>query len=338
MREALRLARRGLGRTSPNPAVGCVLVRRGRIVGRGWHKAAGEAHAEVMALRSMPSRAAARGATAYVTLEPCCTHGRTPPCTAALVEAGISRVVAGTVDPNPAHSGRGLRWLARRGLAVTCGVLAGECQALNPGFNKWITTGLPWVVAKAGLSLDGRLTRPPGEGPWITSEASRRDAMRLRARVDAVLVGAGTARIDNPRLTLRQVSGRQPWRVVWSPSGSLPEGIHLLNDSHRDRTWVLRERTIEAALRELGRRGITSVLIEGGGRTLGTAFDARLVDQVVFYLAPLLAGGEIPAVGGDGVARPLEGHRLAEVSVRRLGDDLRLEGKVIPLSTLPQKR
>jgi diaminohydroxyphosphoribosylaminopyrimidine deaminase/5-amino-6-(5-phosphoribosylamino)uracil reductase len=326
MREALRLAGKGAGLTRPNPAVGCVLTRAGRIVGRGWHRRAGEPHAEIEALRSLKSPHLARGATAYVTLEPCSTHGRTPPCVSALIAAGISRVVVGAIDPNPAHSGRGLELLRRAGLAVTQDVLADECAALNPEFQHFMSTGLPWVIAKCGLSLDGRLTRPPGEGPWLTSAAARADAMKLRGRVDAILVGAATVRADDPALTVRGLAGAaQPWRVVWAPRRRPPAKARLFHDAARDRTLVLTHRTLRGALRALARRGVQSVLIEGGGHTMGELFESGLANEVVFYLAPLLAGGKVPAVGGMRRAS-----RLTEITWRIIGPDLRLSAKILP--------
>jgi diaminohydroxyphosphoribosylaminopyrimidine deaminase/5-amino-6-(5-phosphoribosylamino)uracil reductase len=329
MREALALARKGLGKTRPNPAVGCVIVKNGRILSRGWHRRAGLPHAEIEALRSLENPSAARGATAYVTLEPCSTHGRTPPCTRALAEAGLARVVTGAIDPNPEHRGRGLALLQKAGVETKAGVLAEECAALNPEFHHFMTTGLPWVIAKAGLSLDGRLTRPPGEGRWITSADARNDAMRLRARVDAILVGAGTVRADNPSLTVRGLPGAaQPWRVVWTPRGGVPRHAKLFTDRRRDRTLILRAQTLRAALRALARRGVQSVLVEGGGHTLGCLFDARLADEVVFYIAPLLAGGGVPAVGGRGAHAPSEATRLKTVEFRRLGGCLRVSGVV----------
>ena len=303
MREAIRLARKGLGKTRPNPAVGCVIVKSGRIIGRGWHRRAGLPHAEIEALRSLKNPAAARGATAYITLEPCCTHGRTPPCTKALIEAGVARVVTGAIDPNPKHRGRGIKLLRAAGIKTKTGVLAADCADLNPQFNHVMSTGLPWVIAKCGMSLDGRLTRPPGEGQWLTSPAARRDAMKLRARVDAILVGAGTVRADNPSLTLRGIKGTQPWRVVWDPRGTIPRQSKILTDAHRERTIVLRHSSLRAALRSLVSRGINTVLLEGGGHTLGQAFDQRLVNEVAFYIAPLLAGGLVPSVGGSGKTR-----------------------------------
>ena len=330
MRLALREAARGVGRTSPNPAVGAVIVRGGRVLGKGWHRCAGGPHAEIEALRALKNLGLARGATLYVTLEPCCTHGRPPPCTDAILQAGFSRVVAGATDPNPRHAARGFAILKRAGVAVSTGVLAEQCAALNAAFNKWITTGLPFVIAKAGLSLDGRLTRPSGEGAWLTSVKSRADAMRLRAQVDAILVGAGTVRADNPRLTIRGLRGpaaRQPWRVVLTRRGRLPEDAHLFTDEHRERTLVIRGTSLRAVLRDLAKRGCTSVMIEGGGALLGSAFDARLVDRVHLYLAPLLCGGP-DVIGGLGVGSTRDSVKLENIAHRRIGSDILLTADV----------
>jgi len=285
MRRALALARRGVGKTSPNPAVGAVLVRGGRIVGEGWHKRAGKAHAEINALRGVN----ARGATLYVTLEPCCTHGRTPPCTDAIIAAGIRRVVVAATDPNPKHSGRGLRLLRRAGIRVEAGLLAEEAAALNAAFNKWITTGLPLVIAKAALSLDGKMSTRTGDSKWITSEAARREAHKLRAGVDAIMVGGNTVIKDDPRLTLRHgVRGKQPCRVV---VGRCPRTAKVFTDAHGNRTLHFTTRNLRAVLLKLGRLGITSVLIEGGPTLLGVAFDAGLVDKVAFFFAPKVIAG-----------------------------------------------
>ncbi len=330
MRLALREAARGVGRTAPNPAVGAVIVKGGRVLAKGWHRCAGGAHAEVEALRSLKRPALASGATLYVTLEPCSTHGRTPPCTDAIVEAGLARVVTGATDPNPRHAGRGFVVLNKAGVSVTSGILGEECAALNVAFNKWVTTGLPLVIAKAGLSLDGRLTRPPGEGSWLTSVQSRADAMRLRAQVDAILVGAGTVRADNPRLTvrgLRPAAARQPWRVVLTQTGRLPKKAHVFCDEHRERTLVFRGKSLRAVLRNLAKRGCTSVMIEGGGTLLGAAFDARLVDRVQFYLAPLLCGGP-DVIGGLGAGSTRESVKLENITRRRMGPDILLKADV----------
>jgi diaminohydroxyphosphoribosylaminopyrimidine deaminase/5-amino-6-(5-phosphoribosylamino)uracil reductase len=327
MREAVRLARKGRGKTRPNPAVGCVLVKNGRIIARGWHRRAGAPHAEIEALRSLEIMAKARDSTAYVTLEPCSTQGRTPPCTRALIEAGVKCVVCGAIDPNPKHRGRGLEILRKSGVTTRSGVLAAECVALNPEFHHVMSSGLPWVIAKCGMSVDGRLTRPPGEGRWITSPAAREDAMRLRARVDAILVGAATVRTDDPSLTVRGFkTGTQPWRVVWAPQGCVPRRAKIFSDDWQHRTLVQTEKTLRGALRALARRGIQSVLVEGGGHTLGKLFDGRLANEIFFYVAPLLAGGGTPAVGGRGAADPRGAVRLSGVRFRRIGEDLRISG------------
>ena len=272
----------------------------------------------------------ARGATLYVTLEPCSTHGRTPPCVDAIVRAGLARVVIGAIDPNPKHAGRGVKLLLKAGIEVATGVIENECTTLNRAFNKWIVTGMPWVIAKAGMSLDGRLTRPPGEGQWITNAKSRADAMLLRARVDAILIGAQTLRADNPKLTVRGIKGaRQPWRIVLTRSDRLPKAAHLFTDAQRGRTLVYRKQSLRAVLRDLGKKRITSVLIEGGGEVLGDAFDRRLVDEVHFYIAPLLCGGP-DVIGGRGAQRSADSVSLKDVRYERLGDDLHLSGLTNP--------
>lgn len=326
MRAALREAEKGIGQTSPNPAVGAVIVSDGKIIARGWHRRAGMPHAEVEALAKTKS---AHGATMYVTLEPCSTHGRTPPCVEAIIAAGIKRVVIGAIDPNPAHAGRAVRILKKAGLEVKTGVLAEKCDELNKEFNKWIVTKTPWVIAKSGMSLDGRITRSPGEGQWITSPASREHAQVLRARVDAILIGAGTLRADNPRLTVRGIEGaRQPWRVVLTRSGRLPGKSHLFTDEHNGKTLVYRKKSLRAVLRDLGKKQITSVLIEGGGDVLGQAFDGKLVDEVHFYIAPLLIGGPKVSVAGLGAASSKQAARLKNPYYEKIGDDLHLSGEV----------
>ena len=336
MRAALAEARRGLGRTSPNPAVGAVIVRTDvgspEIVGSGWHHEAGLPHAEIEALRSLAFPALARGATLYVTLEPCSTQGRTPPCSDAILDSGIRRVVIGTLDPNPVHAGRAVNILQAAGVEVRCDVLEEECRRLNLAFNKWVVTRMPWVIAKAGFSLDGRITRPPDAPRWITNEASRADSHRVRALVDAILVGGETLRADNPHLTVRGLlpdeATKQPWRVVVSRSGNLPSESIVFTDEHRDRTLVFTGRTLRSVLEELGRREVTSVLIEGGMRVLGEAFDERLVDQVCFYVAPLLLGGPKLTIGGLGAGSTREAPRIVNPRYERFGDDLRLTGEV----------
>ncbi len=316
MRLALIEARKGIGKASPNPAVGAVLVKKGRVLATGFHRASGLPHAEIECLAAAKPRSLG-AATLYVTLEPCSTTGRTPPCTDAIIRAGLQRVVVGATDLNPAHQGRGLRQLEAAGIEVTRGVLDNECSRLNEAFNRWIVSGRPFVIAKCGMSLDGRLTRPPNENRWLTNAASRHSAHALRSEVDAILVGAETVRRDNPRLTTRGIAGaRQPWRVVLSRSGNLPRDAHLFTDRFAGRTLVYRGKSLASVLADLGRKEITSVLIEGGGDILGQAFDARLVDKVQFYLAPLLTGGPVPAVAGKGAAATPAGAQLAKIKYR----------------------
>ena len=329
LKVALAEAAKGRGLTHPNPAVGALVVKSGRILSRGWHRAAGSPHAEIEALRGLKKASDARGATLYVTLEPCSTHGRTPPCTQAIIDAGIHRVVYGALDPNPRHAGRADRILKKAGISVTSGILAKECALLNEAWNKWISTGLPYVVAKAGMSLDGRIASPPGRR-WITSAESRLDAMRLRAGCGAVLVGGETVRADNPQLTIRGIpTASQPWRAVWTRSGKLPRKSHLFTDEFRDKTLVYKKVPLREALKDLADKGVEKVLIEGGGYTLGEAFDQQLVDRVVFYVAPVLIGGGVPAIAGRGAGSNKEGDRIEEVTYERLGPDLKIEGRVL---------
>ena len=327
---AVAEALRGVGHTSPNPAVGAVIVKHGKVLGSGWHKKAGAPHAEIEALSSLKKPESARRATIYITLEPCSTHGKTPPCTEAIIQAGLARVVYGATDPNPRHAGRAKSRLEKFGISVTSGILEKECASINEAWNVWIAHGRPLVIAKAGMSLDGRITSPPGQR-WITSKESRADAMELRSRCDAILVGGETVRTDNPKLTVRGIPGaRQPLRAVWTRSGKLPPEAHLFTDRHKAKTRIFQGVSLREALRLLAKEGVQSVLIEGGGRTLGEAFDRKLVDRVVFYVAPVIFGGGTPAVGGRGAATPDLGGILEDVEYSCVGPDIRIRGRVIP--------
>lgn len=322
MRIALREAQRGLGRTSPNPAVGAVLVLNNRIVAKGHHRRAGCEHAEVECLRNFSGPVPA-GATLYITLEPCSTVGLTGPCTNTILQAEVKNVVIGAVDVNPRHRGRGIVQLRDAGVHVRQGILAEDCARLNEAFNKWIISRQPFVIAKCGMSLDGRLTRPSGESRWITSPAARRHARELRAHVDAILVGAETVRADNPRLTLRDARHvQQPWRVVLTRLGNLPKRAHLFSDRLAAKTLIYKGKSLASVLRSLGRKNVTSVLIEGGGEMLGQALDARLIDKVQIYLGPLFAGGPVIAFFGHGAKSTAEAMRLGRVSYQQIGQSV----------------
>ncbi len=330
MRRALALARLGDGLTLPNPRVGAVLVRGGRVIGEGHHAKAGSPHAEVHAVADAKRRGhRIAGATLYVTLEPCSTHGRTPPCTDLILREKIGRVVFAATDPNPAHAGAAARILRRAGVDVSSRPLAAEAMALNRDFNWWIVRRRPWVVAKIALSLDGRIVAPPGDDRWLTSSAAREAAHELRWESDAILVGAETARQDNPRLTVRLPGkpGRgkkvQPWRVVVTRSGRLPRRLHLFSDAHRDRTLVFRDRPLAEMLAALGARDISHLLIEGGGQVLTEAFRAGAVNEVAFFIAPALLG-TVPRA----LQKLKASLRLREVSYRPVGLDLLCRGLV----------
>lgn len=358
MQRALLLARRGEGRVEPNPMVGCVLVRSGRIVGEGRHRRFGGPHAEPNALAVAGPRA--RGATAYVTLEPCCHHGKTPPCTEALIAAGVARVVVAVRDPNPLVAGKGLRQLRRAGIAVEVGLLGDEAAALLAPFITFQKHHRPYVILKWAQSIDGRIATRSGDSKWITSAASRRAAHALRARVDAIIVGVDTIRADDPALTARGVPVRRTaLRVVMdsclrtSPSAKIVRTadtsptLICTTEAGWDRRSIRRQleragceviclRSVSggraqpmrvspaAILRELHRRQMTNVLVEGGGRVLGSFLDAGLADEACIFVAPRLIGGEQapgPLRGrGPRIMRELPA--LAAVKVRRLGDDL----------------
>lgn len=318
MGHALRLARRGLGNVWPNPAVGCVLVREGRIVGRGWTQPGGRPHAERMALDA--AGAAARGATAYVTLEPCAHHGRTPPCAEALIAAGVARVVSALTDPDPRVTGRGHAMLRAAGIAVTEGVRADAAAALQRGFLTRVTLGRPMVTLKLATSFDGRIATGSGESRWITGEAARRHVHALRLTHDAVMVGGGTARADLPALNIRGFGAvRQPVRLVIAnaPIPDLPP-----EDAAHGPLWVL-PGPLPEALAELGRRGLTRVLCEGGGQLAAGLLGAGLVDELVGYTAGVLLGGDgRAAVGPLGLQHLSDAPRFRLAEARPLGGDL----------------
>ena len=355
MRLALRLGRRGLGRTSPNPPVGAVVVAGNTIVGRGYHHQAGLPHGEAEALRDAGKKA--RGATLYVTLEPCAHHGRTPPCTAAVIAAGVRRVVIGTRDPNQTVPGNGVARLRAAGIDVTLGVEQAACDELIAAFRKHVTTRLPLVTLKLAASLDGRIATATGESRWITSEESRRYVHRLRAEHDAVLVGAETVLHDDPELTCRLRGGHNPLRVILDGRLRLPLGAKVLTNTQAAATLVVtgqqasaaKIRQIEARaatvlrlpakaghismtrlMRALGQRGVTSVLIEGGATVAAAALAARVVDRLLIFYAPKLIGGDgRPMLGPLGVRRLLQTPRLGPLQVKRLAADVLLATEVL---------
>lgn len=335
IQQALKQAKNGLGLTSPNPPVGAVIVAAdGMVLGSGFHRQAGGPHAEVEAIRNALKKHPARvlrKSTLYITLEPCSTSGKTPACTDALIEHGFSRVVYGCSDPNPQHQGRAQRLLARHHINVTSGVLEKQCQSLIRFFAKHTTTGLPWMMAKTALTLDGKTRLPTGQGKWITGKEARADVQRLRSQVDAILIGGATLRQDDPRLTLRGTHARkdrpQPLRVITTQSGDLPATARVFCDRHRDRTRVFKKQSLLRVLTQLGKEGVQSVMMESGGKLLGNALKNGLLDEVVFYYAPILGGGSTRAVPMDGLTRELD-----SLEIKKFGRDFRVRGLVKPVS------
>jgi len=300
MQRAFLLARRAEGMTRPNPPVGAVLVQDGEIISEGFHKKAGKAHAEVNCLRQVKGQTAEslKSAILYVTLEPCSTQGRTPACTDLILERGIRHVVVGCTDPNPAHAGKGLRKLRRAGVKVTSGVCRKEAEALIAPFAKRMLAGLPTVTLKLGITLDGRIADGSGKSQWITGPQARKKVQEMRRAADAIMVGAGTVRKDNPSLLPRPAKGRAPWRVV--VGSELPKKSKVLTDEAADRTLVV-SGSLKKILRDLAKRDIMHVLCEGGGELAGSLIRAGLVDEFVIFMAPSLLGGTgFPMVGKKG--------------------------------------
>lgn len=367
MKLALRLAAKGAGWVSPNPMVGAVVVQDGQIVGRGYHRAYGLPHAEVEALKR--AGAAARGADLFVSLEPCNHQGQTPPCTQAVLNAGIRRVVIATRDPNPRVNGGGAEFLQKQGLQVEIGLLAAAARRLNAAWFKWVATGLPFVIAKAACSLDGKIATAGGESQWLTGEKARAYGHQLRHQVDAILVGVGTVIADDPQLTTRlgkrttenrkqktENSPRDPIRIVLDSRLRMSLEARLLHLDSPAPTWIactpaapkdqikaLQDLGAEVLvmpaaangmvalpplLQELGRRQVQSLLVEGGGETLGSFFDQRLVDQFYFFYAPKILGGKTAPgmLAGAGVKHLGNALQAKDLSVRKLGPDLLVTG------------
>ena len=355
MRRAVALAAKARGRTSPNPLVGAIIVRGSEIVGEGYHQKAGEAHAEIHALNQAGNLA--HGATMYVTLEPCCHWGRTPPCTEAVIRAGIADAFIAMTDVNPRVAGKGIHALGESGICVQVGLCKQAARALNEIYIKYITTRLPFVTLKSAISLDGKIATASGESQWITSQASRQQGHEIRNQVDAVLVGVGTVLRDDPLLTTRLPDrrGKDPIRIVVDSHGHTPPRAKIFNPGSDAETLIAvtegvpMERIgclkaagadvlvveeedgrvcMAALIHELGQREITSVLIEGGGEINASALKAGIVDKIMFFIAPKLIGGKhAPGpIGGEGIERLSEAFTLRDVGLTQIDSDFLIEG------------
>jgi diaminohydroxyphosphoribosylaminopyrimidine deaminase/5-amino-6-(5-phosphoribosylamino)uracil reductase len=354
MRQALRLARLGLGKTSPNPVVGAIIVKNSRIIGKGYHQYYGGKHAEINAMEN--AREDVSGATLYVTLEPCSHYGKTPPCVDAIVQNHIGQVVVGTLDPNPRVSGRGVEILRQQGIETKVGVLEEECRSLNQAHFKYMTTGIPLITVKFAQTLDGRIATATGNSRWISSPSSRRFAHKLRSLNDAIMVGVGTILTDNPQLTVRLVKGRNPTRVILDSRLRIPLGATVLLNQEaaptimattasadNERLSALRQMGIEVLiaqedergkvdlshiLKMLGQRGISSVLVEGGAETITSLLRRNLADRLVIILAPKIMGKGIEAVGELDIADVSQALNISFDKTYRMGEDLIIEAKV----------
>jgi len=359
MGQALSLARLALGQASPNPAVGAVVVKKGVVVGQGYTQPPGSHHAEVLALKQAGEEA--RRGVMYVTLEPCCHYGRTPPCTGAIISAGIKGVHMAMLDPNPSVSGRGKDELQKEGIKIYLGEHEEEAKEINEAYTKFITTGIPFVTAKFAVSLDGKIATRKGDSRWISGREAKKYVHNLRYTTDAIMAGVNTVLADDPHLTTRCSGGRggtarkQPLRVIVDGEGRTPLTARIFNEPGRTLLALGKAATPEEKaafaqagaeilelptaevlvdlgklLEALGEREITSVLVEGGGILLGSLFDRGLVDKVIAFIAPIILGGAEAktAVAGRGVDKVAESFRLERVSVEKLGDDLMVSGYV----------
>ena len=359
MKQALSLAKLALGQVSPNPAVGAVVVSHDEVVGQGYTQPPGFPHAEVVALKQAGEQA--RGSVMYATLEPCCHHGRTSPCTQAIISAGITEVHLAMLDPNPQVLGRGREELERKGIKTYVGEHEEEAKQVNEAYTKFITTGVPFVTAKFAISLDGKIATKSGDSKWISSEVARKRVHNLRHTTDAIMAGVNTVLIDDPELTARSCGGRggaaraQPLRVIVDSKGRTPLTARVFSAPGKTLLVLARlvkpedKKTFAQAdvellelpsaeglvnlkklLKVLGEQEITSVLVEGGGILLGSLFDGGLVDKVITFIAPIIIGGREAktAVGGEGVDRVAESLQLERVSIERLGEDVMVSGYV----------
>ena len=355
MARALQLAEKALGRTSPNPIVGAVIVKNGKIIGEGYHKQAGKEHAEVSAIRKAGKNV--HGAEMFVNLEPCCHYGETPPCVDAIFSSGLKKVYVGMIDPNKLVNRQGISILRRKGVVVEVGILKKKCELLNESFTKFIRTGNPFVTLKSGISLDGKIATNSGESQWITCEKSRNLVHEIRGKVDAILVGSGTVLKDNPRLTVRLNRGKpkNPMRVVLDRRSRIKIGSRIFENADNDKVVYVtspnlskekekrlrnigvdilfcRNRSkgvkLEVLLKELGERGIVSLLIEGGAELNASALKENIVDKALLFVAPLIIGGhKSPSfIGGSGVQKLKDAVRLKNIEAKKVGGDLMIEG------------
>lgn len=352
MREAIRLARKGIGKTSPNPVVGAVIVRNGKIMGRGYHKKYGDWHAEINAIKN--ANGSVKGATVYITLEPCCHYGKTPPCVDTLIKEKIGRVIVGTPDPNPQVNGKGIKTLRSKGIKVDVGILEDECRGLNEPYFKFMKYRIPYVTVKYAQTLDGRIATKTGNSQWISSEALRKYVHRLRAVNDCIMVGVGTVIADDPQLTVRYAKGKNPLRVVVDSKLCIPLGSSVLIDKNSHLTTVAttskapsrKVTTVKNLgvdvmvvkkdkngkvrlvnlLRELGKRGITSVMVEGGSDIITSLLRANLVDKMVIITAPKIMGKGLDAIGDLGVSKVKDAIRFSSFKTMRKGNNFIFEG------------
>ncbi len=355
MQTAITFARKGIGKTSPNPAVGAVIVKNGKIIGKGYHKKAGLAHAEINALKQAGIKA--KGAEMYVTLEPCNHFGRTPPCTDAIIKSGVKKVFIGMKDPNPLVAGKGIRRLMNAGMDVEVGILEDECKDINEAYIKYIATKTPFVTLKLASTLDGKIATSTGESKWITGETARRFAHRMRAEADAVMVCIGNVLRDKPELTTRLVKGKDPVRIVVDSKLRTPVNARVLNTKRggiiiattkersqkEKRIKKLKDKGVEvlalpskkgevdlkALMKELGKREIANLIIEGGSTLAASAIKDGIVDKIAIFYAPRLFGKEgLPMIQGLGIKRLKDAVSLSSLEYKRLGEDILVEGYI----------
>lgn len=354
MREAIRLAGKGIGKTSPNPMVGAVIVVNGKILSKGYHKKYGDYHAEINAIND--AKGNIRGSTLYINLEPCCHHGKTPPCVETLIKKKIKRIVIGTLDSNPRVKGKGVEILKSNGIKIDVGVLESECLQLNEHYFKFVKSGIPYVTVKYAQTLDGRMATMTGDSRWISSEASRKYAHYLRSINDCVIVGAGTAIADNPKLTVRHVKGKNPIRVIVDSKLRIPLKSHVLRDNNPQNTIVattsgapsqkvntIRKLGVEilkikkgksvgvdlkCLLKELGKRDITSVMVEGGPGLITSLLKAKLVDKMIIITAPKILGNGLEAIGTLNIPKVKDAIKFLSFRTMKKGSDFVFVGKI----------